>query len=78
MNSLAKKLNETLGPAAAFLSAAGKRMYFPYGGILGQGAEARGDAHLPQHSLSRRALGGHSLLRLLSGLAPPGDVLSRV
>ena len=44
MNSLAKKLNETLGPAAAFLSAAGKRMYFPYGGILGQGAEARGCA----------------------------------
>ena len=44
MNSLARKLNETLGPAAAFLSAAGKRMYFPYGGILGQGAEARGCA----------------------------------
>ena len=44
MNALAKKLNETLGPAAAFLSAAGRRMYFPYGGILGQGAEARGCA----------------------------------
>ena len=42
MNKLAKKLNEDLGPAAAFLSAAGRRMYFPYGGILGQGAEARG------------------------------------
>jgi aspartate/methionine/tyrosine aminotransferase len=44
MNALAKKLNETLGPAAAFLSAAGRRMYFPYGGILGQGAEAKGCA----------------------------------
>ena len=44
MNALAKKLNETLGPAAAFLSAVGRRMYFPYGGILGQGAEARGCA----------------------------------
>ena len=42
MNALAKKLNETLGPAAAFLSAEGRRMYFPYGGILGQGAEAKG------------------------------------
>ena len=42
MNELASKLNETLGPAADFLSAAGKRMYFPYGGILGQGAEAKG------------------------------------
>lgn len=41
MNKLAKKLNDDLGGAAAFLSAAGKRMYFPYGGILGQGAEAR-------------------------------------
>ena len=40
MNRLAKQLNETLGDAAAFLSAAGRRMYFPYGGILGQGAEA--------------------------------------
>ncbi len=42
MNALAKKLNETLGSAAAFLSAEGRRMYFPYGGILGQGAEAKG------------------------------------
>ena len=41
MNALALKLNETLGPAAQFLSAVGRRMYFPYGGILGQGAEAR-------------------------------------
>jgi len=41
MNKLAKQLNETLGDAAAFLSASGRRMYFPYGGILGQGAEAR-------------------------------------
>ena len=41
MNPLATKLNETLGSAAEFLSAAGKRMYFPYGGILGQGAEAK-------------------------------------
>ena len=44
MNKLAKKLNDNLGSAASFLSAAGKRMYFPYGGILGQGAEARGCA----------------------------------
>jgi len=41
MNELAVKLNETLGPAAEFLSLAGRRMYFPYGGILGQGAEAK-------------------------------------
>lgn len=41
MNKLAIKLNETLGAAADFLSPAGKRMYFPYGGILGQGAEAK-------------------------------------
>ena len=41
MNSLAKQLNETLGEAAEFLSPAGKRIYFPYGGILGQGAEAK-------------------------------------
>ena len=41
MNALAEKLNETLGPAAGFLSAEGLKMYFPYGGILGQGAEAR-------------------------------------
>ena len=44
MNTLAKKLNATLGPAADFLSAEGKRMYFPYGGILGQGGEAKGCA----------------------------------
>ena len=44
MNHLAEQLNETLGPAAAFLSPAGRRIYFPYGGILGQGAEARGCA----------------------------------
>ena len=42
MNKLAKKLNETLGSAAEFLSDEGKRMFFPYGGILGQGAEAKG------------------------------------
>ena len=41
MNILAKKLNETLGDAEAFLSPAGRRMFFPYGGILGQGAEAK-------------------------------------
>ena len=41
MNTLAKQLNKTLGPAADFLSAEGRRMYFPYGGILGQGAEAK-------------------------------------
>ena len=41
MNLLAKQLNETLGPVADLLSPAGKRMYFPYGGILGQGAEAK-------------------------------------
>ena len=41
MNKLATQLNETLGAAAEFLSPAGKRMYFPYGGILGQGAEAK-------------------------------------
>jgi len=41
MNKLAKDLNATLGDAEGFLSAAGKRMYFPYGGILGQGAEAK-------------------------------------
>ena len=41
MNKLAKQLNETLGSAAEFLSEEGKRMYFPYGGILGQGAEAK-------------------------------------
>ena len=41
MNKLATQLNETLGSATEFLSACGKRMYFPYGGILGQGAEAK-------------------------------------
>ena len=41
MNSLAKGLNKTLGSAAEFLSDEGKRMFFPYGGILGQGAEAK-------------------------------------
>ncbi len=41
MEKLSKELNGTLGPAAGFLSAAGRRMYFPYGGILGQGAEAK-------------------------------------
>ena len=41
MNKLAIGLNRTLGAAAAFLSPAGRRLYFPYGGILGQGAEAK-------------------------------------
>jgi aspartate/methionine/tyrosine aminotransferase len=41
MNKLALQLNKTLGPAADFLSTTGRRMYFPYGGILGQGAEAK-------------------------------------
>ena len=41
MNKLAFNLNKTLGAAVEFLSPAGRRMYFPYGGILGQGAEAR-------------------------------------
>jgi aspartate/methionine/tyrosine aminotransferase len=41
MNKLALQLNKTLGTAADFLSPVGRRMYFPYGGILGQGAEAR-------------------------------------
>ena len=41
MNKLANGLNKTLGAAAEFLSPAGRRMYFPYGGILGQGAEAK-------------------------------------
>ncbi len=41
MNKLAIGLNKTLGDAADFLSPAGRRMYFPYGGILGQGAEAK-------------------------------------
>ena len=42
MDKLARDLNVTLGPAAAFLSGEGRRMYFPYGGILGQGGEAKG------------------------------------
>ena len=42
MNRLAKELNDSLGSATAFLSSVGRRMYFPYGGILGQGAEAKG------------------------------------
>lgn len=41
MNKLAIGLNQTLGEAVGFLSAEGKRLYFPYGGILGQGAEAK-------------------------------------
>ena len=41
MNRLAKELNDSLGSAAGFLSSVGRRMYFPYGGILGQGAEAK-------------------------------------
>ena len=41
MNKLALNLNKTLGTAADFLSPTGRRMYFPYGGILGQGAEAK-------------------------------------
>ncbi len=41
MNKLATRLNKTLAEAAGFLSPAGRRMYFPYGGILGQGAEAK-------------------------------------
>ena len=41
MNKLALQLNKTLGTAVEFLSPVGRRMYFPYGGILGQGAEAR-------------------------------------
>ena len=44
MNKLAVKLNRALGPAAAFLSREGRRMYFPDEGILGQGAEAKGCA----------------------------------
>ena len=44
MNKLAQGLNKTLGSAAEFLSDEGKRMYFPYGGILGQGGEAKGCA----------------------------------
>ena len=41
MDILAKRLNKTLGQAVDFLSAEGRRLYFPYGGILGQGAEAK-------------------------------------
>lgn len=42
MNKLAIGLNKALGSAAEFLSKAGKRIYFPYGGILGQSGEAKG------------------------------------
>ena len=42
MNKLTIGLNKALGSAAEFLSKAGKRMYFPYGGILGQSGEAKG------------------------------------
>ena len=42
MNKLAIGLNKALGSAAEVLSKAGKRMYFPYGGILGQSGEAKG------------------------------------
>ena len=41
MNALAEQLNTTLGAMAEMLSPTGRRMYFPYGGILGQGAEAK-------------------------------------
>ena len=41
MNALAEQLNATLGPVADMLSPSGRRLYFPYGGILGQGAEAK-------------------------------------
>ena len=41
MEQLANELNKNLGIAAAFLSIEGRRMYFPYEGILGQGAEAK-------------------------------------
>ena len=42
MNKLAIGLNKALGSAAEFLSKAGKRMYFPSGGILGPSGEAKG------------------------------------
>ena len=41
MEKPAVKLNSTLGEAAKFLSPTGKRLYFPYAGILGQGGEAK-------------------------------------
>lgn len=44
MHTLAEQLNNTLGHMADVLSPIGRRIYFPYGGILGQGAEARGCA----------------------------------
>ena len=44
MNTLADNLNKALGPVADLLSPAGRRIFFPYGGILGQGAEAKGCA----------------------------------
>lgn len=40
MHKLAEELNSTLGGISNMLSDAGKKMYYPYGGILGQGAEA--------------------------------------
>ncbi len=42
MEKLARSLNVALGDAAGFLSAEGRRMYFPSEGILGQSGEARG------------------------------------
>ena len=41
MNALAEQLNTKLGSVADMLSPVGRRIYFPYGGILGQGAEAK-------------------------------------
>ena len=41
MNALAEQLNAKLGSVADMLSPVGRRIYFPYGGILGQGAEAK-------------------------------------
>ena len=41
MNALAEQLNAKLGSVADMLSPLGRRIYFPYGGILGQGAEAK-------------------------------------
>ena len=41
MNALAEQLNAKLGAVADMLSPVGRRIYFPYGGILGQGAEAK-------------------------------------
>ena len=45
LHPLAAELNKTLSeegcPVAALLSNEGRRLYFPYGGILGQGGEAK-------------------------------------